>query len=616
MRSLLLLPILLLALTFTARAAPAETPISYHSPRAGATSAPAGTSIAVRATSALDPSSVRPERFTITGGQSGPHGGRVTLASDGRTAILDPASPFTPGELVSVLVGPGLRTEGGAPVASLAFSFIVSRKGLDAYANSALSLDGDRPQLREAATGATLSYVTVPGLFPAPSIITATTQVAPGYLFLAPFNFSPPDHIPSALMIVDNTGEPVFLQSLPLGADGHNFRRHENGTLSYFSTERKGFVVLDSAYRELRLIQAGNGYADETDNHELLFLPNGNILLMVYDSNPRDLSAIGGLASATVVDTVIQELDPQGNVVFEWNSADYMEVTDTYAPIANVPVVDYVHGNAIEPDSDGNLLLSNRNTADILKIDRESGEVIWHLGGKKNQFTFVNDQGFYFQHDIRRLPSGNISLFDNRTERSPVRSRAVEYVLDEEGKTARLVWAFTMPWPYTYSVAMGNAQPLPNGSRLISWGTGYPTLTEVTAGGQIAFSLSFLSPDVTYRAYRFPWVGAPLDPPVAVARSEEGVAVVYMSWNGSTEVAAWRVEGSWYPGELEELAMVPRSGFETRVALPQATAQTCFFRVTALDVRGAALRSSAIERRDTAYCASVAPTKLFLPEVP
>lgn len=613
MRSLLLLPAILLTLTSIVRAAPAETPITYHAPRADAIAASAGTSIAIRAGKALDPRSVRAERFSVSGARSGPHEGRATLADDGRTAIFYPAAPFAPGELVSVSVGPGLRASDGAPVAGLAYSFTVSRKALDAYTNPRLDPGADSPQPPAPAASATLAYVTLPGLFPAPSVITATAQAAPGYLFLSPFNVNLPDHIPSALMIVDNAGEPVFLQSLPPGANAYNFRRHENGTLSYFSSERRGFVVLDSAYKELRLIQAGNGYADETDLHELLILPNGNVLLMIYDTNPRDLSAIGGLANASVIDTIIQELDPQGNVVFEWNSADYIAVTDTYVPIANTALVDYAHGNAIEPDRDGNLLLSNRNTSDILKVDRESGNVIWRLGGKRNQFTFVNDYGFTYQHDSRRLPNGNLSLFDNGFDRLPARSRAVEYVLNENQKTARLIWSFSLPWPYTYSVAMGNAQPLPNGNRLISWGTAYPTLTEATPGGQIAFSLTFQSPDVTYRAFRFPWVGAPDDMPAAVARSEEGVAVVYMSWNGATEVAAWRVEGSWYPDELEELATVPRSGFETRVTLAQATARTCFFRATALDSSGAVLGSSAMVRSKSATCANVNPSKLFLP---
>jgi hypothetical protein len=75
-----------------------------------------------------------------------------------------------------------------------------------------------------------------------------------------------------------------------------------------------------------------------------------------------------------------------------------------------------------------------------------------------------------------------------------------------------------------------------------------------------------------YRTLRFPWRGRPRDQPVAVRRG----TTVYASWNGATDVAAWKIE----PGG----PTVTRTGFET--ALP-AQAGT----VVALDARGRALGS-------------------------
>ena len=44
----------------------------------------------------------------------------------------------------------------------------------------------------------------------------------------------------------------------------------------------------------------------------------------------------------------------------------------------------------IDP-TDNNLLASLRTTSEIVKINRQTGEVMWRLGGKMNQFTFVSE---------------------------------------------------------------------------------------------------------------------------------------------------------------------------------------------------------------------------------
>ena len=69
-----------------------------------------------------------------------------------------------------------------------------------------------------------------------------------------------------------------------------------------------------------------------------------------------------------------------------------------------------------------------------------------------------------------------------------------------------------------------------------------------------------------YRAFRFPWSGRPASPPAVLASlndtSEE--TVVHASWNGATEVAAWRV----LAGQAHRLAggaerTIPAGGFES-----------------------------------------------------
>src|SRR6185295_15203514 len=120
-----------------------------------------------------------------------------------------------------------------------------------------------------------------------------------------------------------------------------------------------------------------------------------------------------GKTKATVTGNLVQELDASKNVVFQWRSFDYFQITDaTHENLLTSPI-DYVHANALELDNDGNILLSSRHLDEITKINRMTGAIIWRWGGKNNQFAFVNDAalGFSHQHAIRRLPNGNVTLY-------------------------------------------------------------------------------------------------------------------------------------------------------------------------------------------------------------
>ena len=117
-----------------------------------------------------------------------------------------------------------------------------------------------------------------------------------------------------------------------------------------------------------------------------------------------------------------------------------------------------------------------------------------------------------------------------------------------------------------YVLAQGNYQVLENGHVLLGHGT-TPKIKEYDENGAVVMSARF-GYDYTmlaYRIFRAPWVGRPATKPdvFACKSSNEwggtGVAV-YVSWNGATDVQAWRV----YSGsEVKKTAV--RNGFETRI---------------------------------------------------
>jgi len=263
---------------------------------------------------------------------------------------------------------------------------------------------------------------------------------------------------------------------------------------------------MNSNYEIVDSFSCGNGF--ETDIHELILLPNGSSFILGLDPQIIDMSLIvkDGKVDAKVIGFVIQKLDQNKNVVFQWRSLDYIDVLDASNSVnLTAQVIDYIHSNAIYVEEDGSLLLCSRNLDEITKISLESGEIIWRLGGKANEFSFINEAyEISHQHDIRRLPNGNITIFDNGNTRVPQFSRVVEYELDEDNKVATLVWEYRNTPDY-YTSAMGSARRLSNGNTLIIWSR-LGLITEVKPDGSKALELKLPQDIFSYRVLRSDWV--------------------------------------------------------------------------------------------------------------
>ena len=110
--------------------------------------------------------------------------------------------------------------------------------------------------------------------------------------------------------------------------------------------------------------------------------------------------------------------------------------------------------------------------------------------------------------------------------------------------------------------------------------------------------MRYPDPDESYRAYRYTWSGHPGTRPAAAARVSGKRTRVYMSWNGATEVAAWRIFAGKTSHRLKLAARrVTRGGFETAKTI---TSPGPVVRVQALDRKGRVLGSSrAVRRQNT-----------------
>ena len=267
--------------------------------------------------------------------------------------------------------------------------------------------------------------------------------------------------------------------------------------LGYTTAE---YQELDPAGNLVRKWTITGGYP--TDGHEIRVTPRGTAVLFGFDFRVVDLTALGGSNNAQIIGNVLQEVDSTGHVLFQWNAFDHLAITDIDPSISlTTQRIDWNHGNAIEIDPDGNYLLSFRHLSEVTKIDGRTGTVLWRLGGVQNEFHFDPDSmHFSFQHGLRRLPNGNLIIFDNGNGRVPPYSRVVEYRLDEGAKIATVVWSYR-PSPDLYSFALGFAQRLRNGNTLVTFGT-QGTVQEVTPSHEVVWQLNLPQGLWIYRAYR------------------------------------------------------------------------------------------------------------------
>jgi hypothetical protein len=350
-------------------------------------------------------------------------------------------------------------------------------------------------------------------------------------------------------------------------------------------------VIVDSRYREVARLPAGGGR--QSDLHEFTLTPRGTALVTSYEVREVNLSSVGGPSRGKAISGIVQEISiPGARVLFEWNSFDHVAVDEAYNPYTGV-AYDYFHINSVDVDADGHYLVSARNTWAVYKVHSETGRVLWRLGGKRSSFAMGPGTRFAWQHDARHHEEGrSISIYDNSAA-PPVgpHSRALLIALDRRGRSATLVREYVHP-RRLLSPFMGNAQVLPNGNVVVGWG-GLPYITEFRRGGGVHYDARLPRGGQNYRAFRLPWRGRPDRPPRLVAATAKGRRGLYVSWNGATDVAAWRIEAGPNRGELAAVATKPKRGFETSFPTPRRDG---FAAAVALGARGRVLGRSNVIR--------------------
>lgn len=288
-------------------------------------------------------------------------------------------------------------------------------------------------------------------------------------------------------------------------------------------------------------------------HHEVFPMPNGNILVIVWEKhlqaeavqNGRDPSLI---PDGEIYSESIWELKPifpdSAELVWEWRLWDHLvqdhdNAKDNFGVVADHPELmdinylgisqakaDWLHANSIAYNADRNeVILGLRETSEVVVIDHSTttaeaaghtggargkgGDILWRWGNPEvyGQGSPV-DQQLFEQHDAHWVDNGmrhggEIIIFNNGLTRPGGRS-SVEFVqpqVDSQGNYVLSGGRFlpdsaqhtfwTQPGDTIDAGLMGGAQILPNGNLIVTQAT-HGRFMEFDSTGQLAWE--YISP--------------------------------------------------------------------------------------------------------------------------
>src|SRR5947209_13127487 len=349
------------------------------------------------------------QQVSVEGSRSGPHHGHLYGYFQGDGGSFVPDRAFDAGErvLVHALIG----AAGGQRRASFSFGIATPypSAGIPAFPNP------------PAPPSSFQSFTSAPGLHPPILTVTAPDRDPSAGDVMMTVGPGPGQYGP---LIYTPQGRLVWFQSLPRGLDAENLsvQRYEGqddltwwrGRVFALGFGEGEDIVMDRNYQTVATIAAGNGY--RADLHDFQIVPDQVAFLPVYSLMRCDLSPVGGPRNGAIVDSVVQAVDMKtGLVRWEWHSLDHVDVKESHAPVPKAPAPpwDWFHLNSIDPQPNGDVLISGRTTWAAYEVQGASGRILWRLGGARSSFAMRPGGETAWQHDARMQPDGSVTLFDN-----------------------------------------------------------------------------------------------------------------------------------------------------------------------------------------------------------
>jgi len=274
-------------------------------------------------------------------------------------------------------------------------------------------------------------------------------------------------------------------------------------------------------------------------NHESIRLPNGHTLVIGSNEQVFPAGTQGNAAPIAVIGDVIIDLDQNMQVAWYWNAFAHagggtqLSInrvatlgeqcsynTSGNAQLGCPPVLltnpanDWLHGNSLQLEPDGSILMSLRHQDWLIDIDYANGtgtgNILWRMGpgGDFTMLTPGQYPWFSHQHDAEFVVGGMTTLtaLDNGDLRISLfggNSRGMVLNVNVPNRIASSALAQDLG---VYAIAEGSAQTLSNGDYMFESGS-VPTrfgVGEVSSEYSATGTLTYSQRAATgaYRAFR------------------------------------------------------------------------------------------------------------------
>ncbi len=363
-------------------------------------------------------------------------------------------------------------------------------------------------------------------------LISRTANSLDGYVLFAPIQSD-------TTYLIDKCGKKIHEWASPkkpglsvyLLPDGSLIRTEVKPNPTFNTGGAAGGVIAKYDWNSSLLWSDTISTATSTQNHDICPLPNGNILIAIWQSYTSAQAIAAGRnpakLGATLWSAKIAEIQPTGtsggNIVWQWNLFDHLiqdfdNTKANYGVVADHPElmninfigtdsateVDWTHLNALTYNATlDQVMFSFHNLSEIYIIDHSTttAEAATHAGGKHNKggdflYRWGNPQAYnrgtaadrklYLQHNPTWIPAGykdadKIMIFNNGVGRTGGNASSVDIItqpVDANGDYTLISGQAYGPSSNSYSymnavpssffsLNMGGAQRLSNGNTII-----------------------------------------------------------------------------------------------------------------------------------------------------
>lgn len=343
---------------------------------------------------------------------------------------------------------------------------------------------------------------------------------------------SAPVAIPKHDLYIDDLEEdlPGYLLSYNRNAPGSVYLMDSKGNLVWYELIKEGVLVanIDTKTNRIYMLTGptsqtyayngqyvkvidlfGNTYlskdlttipelANRQIHHECRPLPNGDIIMVSYVDREFDLRAQGGTANEIVKGDGYVIMNIEGNVTKLWDCFEEMNPAEDSKIMSNK--TDWLHGNSINYDSEGNYYMTFNAISQLWKLDPSTGKVKYRIG--RDGTVNIPEAGYANGMHCANPQSPNQVLIIDNARNENEGSRAIMYKINDTQNTGEILIDSELPQEYS-SPNRSNVQKIKD--NMLMFGSGTARLIIFTDCNKKATVLRAIStPQVFYRVEYIP----------------------------------------------------------------------------------------------------------------